>query len=109
MSDLIDRTLAAADRLVTGSTNPAETQMKLSGVTARLNQVVTDYELAYKKKLVELRKDCKSAADAKLFGEATDEYAEWRRHLAAKDSCEHMLKALSNASYSANAESRLTR
>lgn len=92
-----------------GSHSPAQAQVQLAGLLSSINGVVTDFEIAYKRKLVELRKEYKSVAETELFGEATEEYAEWRRYLSAKDSCEHMLKALSNASYSMNAEARLQR
>ncbi len=84
-------------------------EVMLSGLLAHINRAVTGSEIAYKRKLNELRGECKTAAEAKMKAEATEEFGDWLEAEATKDSAMEMLRTLRSYGRSLSDEMRLQR
>ena len=84
-------------------------EVMLSGLLSHINKAVTGAEIAYKKKLAELRGQCKTAAEAKMQAEATQEFADWLEAEATKDSAMEMLRTFRSTLKSVSDEMRMQR
>lgn len=100
-------------QMLSGDPSPADARQheaQLAGLLAHVNKAVTGAEVVYKRKLSAIRSESsKSAADARIQAEATQEYADWREALSYQSSVEELLKTLRNTSYSRNTEMKLAR
>jgi hypothetical protein len=107
-----DRVAAIGSAMLEGDPSPAEIrgyEITLAGLLAATNKAMTGAQLAYNRKLAALRADSTSAADAKLQGEATEEYAHLLETKGAKDSVMELLRTCRSAGRSLSDEMRLQR
>jgi hypothetical protein len=107
-----DRVAAIGSAMLEGDPSPAEIrgyEITLAGLLAATNKALTGAQLAYNRKLAALRADSTSAADAKLQGEATEEYAHLLETKSAKDSVMELLRTCRSAGRSLSDEMRLQR
>jgi hypothetical protein len=107
-----DRVAAIGSAMLEGDPSPAEIrgyEITLAGLLAATNKALTGAQLAYNRKLAALRADSTSAADAKLQGEATEEYAHLLETKGAKDSVMELLRTCRSAGRSLSDEMRLQR
>ena len=90
-----DRIQQIGVEMLSGDPSPAqvrEYEIQLAGLLAATNKALTGAELAYKRHLAHVRVACKSAADAKLHAEGSDQYADLLEAKGARDSCMEMLR-----------------
>jgi hypothetical protein len=96
--------------MLSGDPSPADVrqyEVQLAGLLTAVNKNLTGAQLAYNRKLVALRVECKSAADAKLQAEATDEMADLLEAKGARDSVMELLRTCRSSLRSVSDEMRL--
>jgi len=107
-----DRVQEIGTVMLTGDPSPAtarHNEVMLSGLLAHINRAVTYSEINYKRKLNDIRGECKTAAEAKMKAEATGEFADWLEAESTKDSAMEMLRTLRSYGRSLSDEMRLQR
>jgi hypothetical protein len=107
-----DRVAAIGSAMLEGDPSPAEIrgyEITLAGLLAATNKAMTGAQLAYNRKIAALRGECKSAADARLQGEATEEYAHLLETKGIRDSVMELLRTCRSAGRSLSEEARLAR
>ncbi len=98
--------------MLKGDPSPAQVrdhEVTLAGLLSATNKALTGAELAYKRKLAEIRGTVKTAAEARMLAEATDQYADLIEAKAAKDSVMEMLRTCRSHQRSLSEEMRMTR
>jgi hypothetical protein len=107
-----DRIQQIGVQMLAGDPSPAEVrdhEIQLAGLLAATNKALISAELAYKRHLAHVRVECKSAADAKLQAEGSDQYADLLEAKSARDSVMEMLRTCRSYGRSKSEEMRLER
>ncbi len=89
-----ERVKAIAHEMLSGGVTPdqmREFRSELSGLMWTANDARTAREIAFKKRLAEMRATTKSAVDARLQAENGPEYADWQE---AVNVCEAVLEMM---------------
>ena len=107
-----ERIQSIGEAMLTGDPSPQEVrgfEITLAGLLTATNKALTGATLAYNKKLAALRGECKSAADAKLQAEATEEFSDLLEAKGAKDSVHQLLVTCRSYTRSLSDEMRMQR
>jgi hypothetical protein len=107
-----DRIASIGAYMLGGDPSPADLrayEVQLAGLLTATNRALTGAQLSYNRRLVALRVECKSAADAKLQAEATDEMADLLEAKGARDSVMELLRTCRSSLRSVSDELRLQR
>lgn len=105
-----ERVQAIGTEMLAGDPTPADArrhEVMLSGLLAHINKAVTGSEIAYKRHLAQWRSQCKTAAEATMQAETSQEYADWAEAKATRDSAMEMLRTLRSFGRSLSDEMRL--
>lgn len=81
----------------------------LSSLLGPINAEVRGAQLDYNRVLLKYRGECKSAADAKMQADVTEEYARLEEAKGTRDAVMEMIRSLRKASDSLRDEMRLQR
>lgn len=106
------RVQAIGSAMLDGDPSPQDArrhEVMLSGLLSHINRAVTNSEVFYKRKLAELRGQCKTAAEARMQAEATQEFADLLEAKTTRDSALEMLRTLRSFGRSLSDEMRLSR
>ena len=107
-----DRVAAIGVQMLAGDPAPSEIrnyEVQLAGLLTAVNKALTGSQLAYNRKLATVRGESKTAADAKLQAEATQEYSDLLEAKSAKDSVMELLRTCRSAGRSLSDEMRMQR
>ena len=83
--------------------------MSLSSLLSSITAHVRGCEMAYKRVLVAKRAECKSAADAAMQAEVTDEYEAWQESKDMHASVMELIRTLRKALDALREEARMKR
>jgi hypothetical protein len=109
---LRDRIAVIGTAMLSGDPSPAqvrEHEITLAGLLAAVNKAEVGAEIAFKRKLADLRAESASNADAKLYAEASVEYQDWRETISAQKSVMEMLRTCRSFGRGLSDEMRLQR
>jgi len=92
-----------------GPHKASEELVSLSSLLASLNAYIVERKYWYNAKRQEIRRTEKSAADAKIFAEATTEWKEWQEAEAQKDALKQLIASIKYYLRTAEEEMRESR
>lgn len=98
--------LLNADNLSPGEA--AQRRIELVALLGRINVEVAQAEVMYKRYKLQSRKESKSAVDAKILAESSDEYQVWTEKKAWQDTCKELIRSLRDFARTMEEELRLT-
>lgn len=77
-----------------GPTKASEELVALSSLLASLNSYIVEKHFAYNLRVQEMRRINKTAADAKIASEASNEWKEWNEATAQKEALIELIRAV---------------